>query len=81
MATTYKTLSIFTLLQVRSRGLPDDFEGSSVRVVEIEGLDSNMCCGTHVTSLSHLQVRRHAHLVGGVASHCVCAVVCEAFVL
>lgn len=41
--------------QARSRGLPEDFEGSSVRVVEIEGLDFNMCCGTHVASLSHLQ--------------------------
>ena len=25
------------LSQVRSRGLPDDFEGSEVRVVDIEG--------------------------------------------
>ena len=24
-------------LQVRSRGLPDDFEGREIRVVEIEG--------------------------------------------
>ena len=43
-------------LQVRCRGLPDDFEGEEVRVVEIEGLDTNMCCGTHVSNLSHLQV-------------------------
>ena len=42
--------------QVRSRGLPDDFEGSEVRVVEIESVDVNMCCGTHVSNLSHLQV-------------------------
>ena len=42
--------------QVRCRGLPDDFDGDEVRVVEIEGLDSNMCCGTHVSSLCHLQV-------------------------
>ena len=26
-------------------------------MVEIEGLDTNMCCGTHVSNLSHLQVR------------------------
>ena len=26
-----------------------------MRVVEIQGLDSNMCCGTHVSCLSHLQ--------------------------
>lgn len=42
--------------QVRSRGLPDDHAGP-VRVVDIEGVDSNMCCGTHVSNLSDLQVR------------------------
>ncbi|XP_046458517.1 alanyl-tRNA editing protein Aarsd1-B-like [Daphnia pulex] len=40
--------------QVRSRGLPDDHVGP-VRVVTILGVDSNMCCGTHVSNLSHLQ--------------------------
>uniref|UniRef100_A0A8C4TCL3 Alanyl-tRNA synthetase domain containing 1 n=1 Tax=Erpetoichthys calabaricus TaxID=27687 RepID=A0A8C4TCL3_ERPCA len=40
--------------QVRSRGLPDDHAGP-VRIIEIEGVDSNMCCGTHVSNLSHLQ--------------------------
>ncbi|XP_074418350.1 alanyl-tRNA editing protein Aarsd1 isoform X4 [Larus michahellis] len=40
---------------VRSRGLPDDHAGP-VRVVDIEGVDSNMCCGTHVSNLSDLQV-------------------------
>ncbi|NXX82278.1 AASD1 protein, partial [Urocolius indicus] len=40
---------------VRSRGLPEDHVGL-VRVVDIEGLDSNMCCGTHVSNLSDLQV-------------------------
>ncbi|XP_033105738.1 alanyl-tRNA editing protein Aarsd1-A-like isoform X2 [Anneissia japonica] len=39
---------------IRSRGLPDDHVGP-VRVVEIQGIDSNMCCGTHVSNLSHLQ--------------------------
>ena len=34
------TLLWFVIFQVRSRGLPDDFEGTEVRVVEIEG---NMC--------------------------------------
>jgi alanyl-tRNA synthetase len=42
------------LLQVRTRGLPDDHKGA-VRVVTIEGVESNMCCGTHVTNLSQLQ--------------------------
>ncbi|XP_039595847.1 alanyl-tRNA editing protein Aarsd1 [Polypterus senegalus] len=40
--------------QVRSRGLPDDHAGP-IRIIEIEGIDSNMCCGTHVSNLSHLQ--------------------------
>ncbi|KAF7705122.1 alanyl-tRNA editing protein Aarsd1 [Silurus meridionalis] len=41
--------------KVRSRGLPDDHAGP-VRIVDIEGVDANMCCGTHVSNLSHLQV-------------------------
>jgi misacylated tRNA(Ala) deacylase len=49
------------LEKVRSRGLPDDFEGSEVRVVEIEGIDANMCCGTHVSNLSHLQCIKLLH--------------------
>ncbi|XP_030919983.1 alanyl-tRNA editing protein Aarsd1 [Geospiza fortis] len=40
---------------VRSRGLPDDHAGP-VRVVDIKGIDSNLCCGTHVSNLSDLQV-------------------------
>jgi misacylated tRNA(Ala) deacylase len=40
---------------VRGRGLPDDHAGP-IRVVTIEGVDSNMCCGTHVNNLSDLQV-------------------------
>uniref|UniRef100_G3SRK2 Alanyl-tRNA editing protein Aarsd1 n=1 Tax=Loxodonta africana TaxID=9785 RepID=G3SRK2_LOXAF len=41
--------------QVRGRGLPDGHAGP-IRVVTIEGIDSNMCCGTHVSNLSDLQV-------------------------
>ncbi|XP_048646751.1 alanyl-tRNA editing protein Aarsd1 isoform X2 [Marmota monax] len=41
--------------KVRGRGLPDDHAGP-IRVVTIEGVDSNMCCGTHVNNLSDLQV-------------------------
>ncbi|NXU68358.1 AASDB protein, partial [Horornis vulcanius] len=40
---------------VRSRGLPDDHVGP-VRVVDIKDIDSNLCCGTHVSNLSDLQV-------------------------
>ena len=43
------------LQKAHTRGLPEDFSGP-VRVVEMEGVDSNMCCGTHVSNLSHLQV-------------------------
>nr|XP_056720697.1 alanyl-tRNA editing protein Aarsd1 [Euleptes europaea] len=41
--------------KVRSRGLPDDHTGP-VRIVSIEGVDATMCCGTHVSNLSDLQV-------------------------
>ncbi|XP_061765120.1 alanyl-tRNA editing protein Aarsd1 [Nerophis ophidion] len=43
------------LEKVRSRGLPDDHAGP-IRIIDIEGVDANMCCGTHVSNLSHLQV-------------------------
>lgn len=41
--------------KVRSRGLPEDIAGP-IRIIDIEGIDANMCCGTHVSNLSHLQV-------------------------
>jgi len=37
-----------------TRGLPKDHVGD-IRVITIHGIDSNMCCGTHVTNLSQLQ--------------------------
>uniref|UniRef100_A0A669B7Z0 Alanyl-tRNA synthetase domain containing 1 n=1 Tax=Oreochromis niloticus TaxID=8128 RepID=A0A669B7Z0_ORENI len=40
---------------VRSRGLPEDHAGP-IRIIDIEGIDANMCCGTHVSNLGHLQV-------------------------
>ncbi|XP_038046447.1 alanyl-tRNA editing protein Aarsd1-B-like isoform X2 [Patiria miniata] len=39
---------------VRTRGLPEDHVGQ-VRIVEIETIEANTCCGTHVANLSHLQ--------------------------
>uniref|UniRef100_A0A1B6BYN1 Alanyl-transfer RNA synthetases family profile domain-containing protein n=1 Tax=Clastoptera arizonana TaxID=38151 RepID=A0A1B6BYN1_9HEMI len=42
------------LKKVRTRGLPDDHRGP-VRVISIEGVDNNMCCGTHVSNLNQLQ--------------------------
>ena len=38
-----------------TRGLPTDHTGP-VRLVSIPGVDSNLCCGTHVSCTSHLQV-------------------------
>ncbi|XP_064595304.1 alanyl-tRNA editing protein Aarsd1-like [Liolophura sinensis] len=42
------------LKQYRGLGLPDDHVGA-VRVLTIDGVDSALCCGTHVCNLSHLQ--------------------------
>ena len=28
-----------------------------MRVLNIEGIDATLCCGTHLSNLSHLQVR------------------------
>jgi len=52
--TLYASAAEPALIEVRTRGLPDDHVGP-VRVVTIEGVETNMCCGTHVSSLSHLQ--------------------------
>ena len=42
-------------MDVRSRGLPADHEGS-VRLVKIEGVDLNTCGGTHLSSTSEIEV-------------------------
>ncbi|OTF82245.1 alanyl-tRNA synthetase-like protein, partial [Euroglyphus maynei] len=36
--------------------LPDDLNAESLRIISIESLDKNPCCGTHVSSLCHLQM-------------------------
>jgi alanyl-tRNA synthetase len=38
------------------RGLPKDYTGTVVRVIEIDGVDKNACCGTHINRLGELQV-------------------------
>lgn len=43
------------LEKARCRGLPDDHVGP-VRVLTIEDIDSCLCCGTHVSNASDLQV-------------------------
>ena len=45
---------------VRSRGLPSGSVGP-IRVVDMAGVDVNMCCGTHVSNLSHLQCVKLLH--------------------
>ncbi|KAK3797186.1 hypothetical protein RRG08_015160 [Elysia crispata] len=42
------------LQKFRGLGLPADHVGS-VRVVTIDGVDSALCCGTHISNLSHIQ--------------------------
>ena len=43
-----------------TRGLPDDHTGP-VRVVTMGDVDTNLCCGTHVSNTSQLQM---VHLMG-----------------
>ncbi|XP_025830493.1 alanyl-tRNA editing protein Aarsd1-B-like [Agrilus planipennis] len=47
-------------IKARTRGLPDDHKGD-IRIITIEDVESNMCCGTHVTNLSQLQVIKLLH--------------------
>ncbi|XP_068233117.1 alanyl-tRNA editing protein Aarsd1-like [Palaemon carinicauda] len=42
------------LKESHTRGLPEDLVGP-VRVVTMDGIDSNMCCGTHVQNLADIQ--------------------------
>ena len=43
------------LAEAHTRGLPADHAGP-VRVVTIAGVDTNLCCGTHVSNTSQLQM-------------------------
>lgn len=54
------------LQEIRTRGLPEDVVGA-VRVVTIEGVDANMCCGTHVRNLADLQAVKLLHTEKGKA--------------
>jgi len=40
--------------KIRCRGLPEGVDGP-LRVLEIDGIDTNLCCGTHVKNLAHLR--------------------------
>eukprot|EP00668_Euglena_longa_P031429 GGOE01040629.1.p1 GENE.GGOE01040629.1~~GGOE01040629.1.p1 ORF type:complete len:419 (+),score=130.17 GGOE01040629.1:26-1258(+) len=46
--------------RIRQRRLPVDLVGP-VRVVEIAGIDQNLCCGTHVAHLGQLQAIKLLH--------------------
>jgi len=46
--------------EVKTRGLPADHKGP-VRLVNINNLDDNLCCGTHVSNLSQLQAVKLLH--------------------
>lgn len=48
------------LEEVKTRGLPDDVV-EPVRVIEIKGVEKNMCCGTHVENLCDLQMIKILH--------------------
>lgn len=48
------------LKEVKTRGLPYD-ACEPIRVIEINGVEKNMCCGTHVSNLSDLQVIKLLH--------------------
>jgi hypothetical protein len=40
---------------IRTRALPDCVTGQ-IRIMSIEGVDNNTCCGTHVKTTSHLEM-------------------------
>ncbi|CAG2173316.1 unnamed protein product [Oppiella nova] len=43
------------LKEVSTRLLIPEDQSGPIRVVSLEGIDRNTCCGTHVSNLSHLQ--------------------------
>uniref|UniRef100_T1JDQ2 Threonyl/alanyl tRNA synthetase SAD domain-containing protein n=1 Tax=Strigamia maritima TaxID=126957 RepID=T1JDQ2_STRMM len=57
------------LEKAHSRGLPDDHSGL-IRIISIEGVDENMCCGTHVKNLSELQAIKIVSLEKGKKNKC-----------
>lgn len=46
--------------KIRCRGLPEGVDGP-LRVLEIAGIDTNLCCGTHVKSTAHLRQIKLLH--------------------
>ncbi|KAG6821238.1 hypothetical protein H0H93_002348 [Arthromyces matolae] len=54
--TEEKPVAIHESGRAVGRGLPDDYTGGVKRVVVIDGVDRNPCCGTHLPSLHNLQL-------------------------
>lgn len=48
------------LEEVKTRGLPADV-AEPIRVIDIKDVEQGMCCGTHVSNLSELQVIKLLH--------------------
>ena len=51
-------------LRAGCKELPSDFAGP-IRVINIDSVDQNMCCGTHVESLGHIQAIKLLHAENG----------------
>ncbi|KAG6817448.1 hypothetical protein H0H87_008616 [Tephrocybe sp. NHM501043] len=51
-----KPASILESGRAAGKGLPEDYTGGVKRVVVIDGVDRNPCCGTHLPSLHNLQL-------------------------
>eukprot|EP00795_Rhopilema_esculentum_P009431 gene9431-17147_t len=46
--------------EVKSRGLPEDVT-ENIRIVEMKGIEKNMCCGTHLSNTSEIQAIKLLH--------------------
>lgn len=58
---TCHTTAMTTTDTDRPDSLPADYIGGVIRTIEIEGLDRNPCCGTHIAHLGHLQAAKLLH--------------------
>ncbi|KAF9263452.1 ThrRS/AlaRS common domain-containing protein [Marasmius fiardii PR-910] len=53
---TEKPVDVLENGRTAGKALPEDYTGGVKRVVVIDGVDSNPCCGTHLPSTSNLQL-------------------------
>ncbi|KAG6861001.1 hypothetical protein C0995_005021 [Termitomyces sp. Mi166 len=54
--TQEKPTAVLDSGRAAGKGLPDDYTGGVKRVVVIDGVDRNPCCGTHLPSIHNLQL-------------------------